>query len=231
MELDNFVSKLKRIYGDNLKSIVLFGSAVGQSPLPKRNLDLMLVLASLELERLVAGARLIRRWMRHGNPEPLFIDMARIATSLDVFPIEFSDMQARHQILYGEDPLQHITIEQPALRLQCEREIKQKILLLREHLITVYPRRRALRRLLLESAGSSLAIVRGTLRVIGETVAATSPDQVRQLSARSEVDLNPLLEILADRHNEKRIPTHRVPSLLEGYLTSLEELATYIDQL
>lgn len=231
MTLDNFISKIKQSYGDNLKSVVLFGSAAAQSPLPKRDLDLMLILESLQLEQLVTGARLIRRWMARGNPEPLLIDVAHIASSQDVFPIEFSDMQARHQILCGEDLLHHINIERPALRLQCEREIKQKILLLREHLILVYPRRRALRRLLLESAASILAIVRGTLRIIGETVAATSTEQVRQLSTLSNVDLNPLVEILADRHHERRIPRRRVQPLLERYLTSLEELATYIDQL
>ncbi|MEM0476757.1 MAG: hypothetical protein QW367_03980, partial [Candidatus Aenigmatarchaeota archaeon] len=48
--------------------------------------------------------------------------------SLDTFPIEILDIKERGKLLYGEDILKNVEIEEKHLRNQIERELKQKLI-------------------------------------------------------------------------------------------------------
>ena len=50
-----------------------------------------------------------------------------IAESADVFPIEFLDIQRSHVLLHGDNPLTGVEIHGVHLRLQCERELREKM--------------------------------------------------------------------------------------------------------
>lgn len=232
MKLEKFIEQLKTAYGSKLQSIVLFGSAAAGDFQPGRSdYNVMVVLSDITPGALAQGAPLIRRWMKAGNPAPLLIDPQHIKSSKDVFPIEFSDMLEAHQILFGDSPLTGLVIDREQLRLQCESEIKQKILMLRERYVELYPSKRRLRKLMLRSFSSFLAIFRGYLRLKNLEVPKTKQAVLSKLNEATDFDTGVLERILAARTGERKIAGAKVLSLFAEYLTSLEKIATVIDQL
>jgi len=60
-------------------------------------------------------------------PPPVLLTRDYIARSVDSFPVEFLDMALFHKVILGDDVLEEIRIERPPLRLQCERDLKAKL--------------------------------------------------------------------------------------------------------
>jgi hypothetical protein len=83
--------------------------------------------------------------------------------SADVFPIEFLDMRSHHILLMGRDLLAGLIVRRDHLRLQCERELREKMMRLCEAYIAAAGRERLLRRLVAESYPTFARIFRGCL--------------------------------------------------------------------
>lgn len=232
MTLEKFVEQLKKVYADDLQSIVLYGSAAaGDFQKGASDYNVMVVLNGLTPEHLAKGSKLIRLWMRQGNSAPLLIDRAHLENSQDAFPIEFSDMKEAHRILLGENPLAGLVVNREQLRLQCEREIKQKILTLRERYTALFPSKRRIRKLMLSSVSSFLAIFRGYLRLTNATVPKKKREVLTRLNEMTQFDTSVLEQILAAREGTFTIGRAQVFPLFAAYLTTLEKMATLIDRL
>ena len=232
MNLEKFTERLKEVYGTKLQSIVLFGSAAaGDFQKGISDYNVMVVLQDITPDHLTTGSKLIRRWMRQGNPAPLLIDRAHLESSKDVFPIEFSDMKGVHKILFGDNPLENLEIDREHLRLQCEGEMKQKILTLRERYVELYPCTRKVRKLILRSSSSFFAIFRGYLRLVNEEVPAKKQEVLTQLNRRTEFDTGIFDRILEARTGRRKIARDEVLPLFERYLTTLEKMASLLDAL
>jgi len=119
--------------GSRLRSVVLYGSAArGDFHRKTSDFNLLLVLEDLSPATLEALEPALRRWTKAGQPVPRLFSPAVIAESADVFPIEFLDIRRSHVVLHGEDPLDGLEIHTDHLRLQCERELREKMMRLRE---------------------------------------------------------------------------------------------------
>jgi len=93
-----------------------------------------------------------------------------LLTSLDTFPLELLDMKLNHITLQGEDILSRLQIVPEHLRLQCERELKAKLSLLRQGLIARGCREKELSALLADHFPALAAILQGIIYLrCGET--------------------------------------------------------------
>src|SRR2546428_4472574 len=111
-----------------LRSVVLFGSAArGDHHPAASDLNVIVVLESLDPSTLEALAPAVRRFVRKGHPIPRLFSPGLIAASADSFPIEFVDIRGGHVVLHGDDPFGSVAIARDNLRLQLEREIKEKL--------------------------------------------------------------------------------------------------------
>ncbi|OQA27530.1 MAG: hypothetical protein BWY59_01061 [Verrucomicrobia bacterium ADurb.Bin345] len=106
---------------------------------------------------------LVERWKKRGVATPLFMTKTDIATSLDVYPVEFLTMREHHVRVDGEDVLEGLTFDREHLRLQLERELKGKILLLREHYLETEGRVKAVRELIRASVTAMISLFHGLL--------------------------------------------------------------------
>ena len=73
-----------------------------------------------------------RAWSKAAPEPPLLISRAEWARASDVFPIEITDMRAGYQVLRGSDPLAAATVSRADLRQALERELRGKLLRLRQ---------------------------------------------------------------------------------------------------
>lgn len=232
MKLEQLVEGLQKIYGANLDSIVLYGSAAGEDFQQKySDYNVMVVLRDLNVEELARAAKLCKKWMGFKNPPPLFADKEYLETSHDVFPIEFLDIQEKHRLLFGEDPLEGLKISREHLRLQCESELKGKILYLREAFIQAYPSLRRVKNLLLQSSSSLFAVFRGLLRLLGEPVPPAKREVLAKLNEKTRFDTAVFEKILDVREGKRKLKRAEVMDWMAEYLTTLKKMARVADSL
>src|SRR5881628_2979617 len=166
--LQGLVEGLHQALGPRLRSVVLYGSAArGDHHPAASDLNVILVLESLDPATLEALAPAVRRFVKKGHPIPRMFSPALIAASADSFPIEFADIRDGRSVLHGEDPFAAVVVGRDNLRLQLEREIKEKMMRLREAYVMAHDSDSALRRLLVESYSAFAALFRGGLHLMG----------------------------------------------------------------
>ena len=134
--LRKLVDGLVRTLGDRLHSVVLYGSTA-RGDFQKRTSDfnLIIVLRDLDPASLEALAPTLTGWQRRGRPMPRLFSPALIADAADVFPIEFLDIQACRVVLHGPDAFAEVVVHHDQLRLQCERELREKMMRFREGVV------------------------------------------------------------------------------------------------
>src|SRR5437867_5535617 len=173
--LQGLVEGLHQAVARRLRSVVLYGSAArGDHHPAASDLNVIVVLESLDPSTLEALAPAVRRFVRKGHPIPQLFSPDLIAASADSFPIEFVDIRGGRTVLHGEDPFGAVVVERGPLRLQLEREVKEKLMRLREGYVIVHDRSSALKRLLTRSYPAFAALFRGALHLMNRPVPAHS---------------------------------------------------------
>jgi predicted nucleotidyltransferase len=202
--LKDMVDDLVKTLGDRLQSIVLYGSAArGDFQKATSDFNLFVVLDDLEPSTLDRLSPVVSRWIGKKQPFPRFFSRELLENSTDVFPIEFMEIKTHRVILHGPDPLEDIVVQTDHLRLWCERELREKMMRLREAYMAAKGKPKNVRRLLIESYSIFLAIFRGCLHLLGGNIPAHHEEVVDAFCARAELDEKPFDTILRLRGGEK----------------------------
>lgn len=218
------------VFGDDLVSIILYGSGARGDYLPgKSDLNFLIVLQEAALGRVREAMSLVRRWQGRGVATPLFLSPGDIASSQDTFPIEFLNMQAAYTVVAGKDVLGDVHCKADHIRLQCERELKAKLLQLRERYLDTRDRRRQIEALIRESLPAFFSIFQAMLALQG-----TPPekDRARLLAETARVidlDVDLFSELAAIRAGQKKLSRERAPALMERYIAEVGRIAAQVD--
>ena len=189
IELKELIDKLGAAHGTNLKSIVLYGSAVAGGQLdedaPKKVLVVLDRITPAELKR----AHDVTEWWRlEGNPAPLYFTSEEMTDSSDVFPIEFIDMSKLRHILYGKDPFDGLDISTTNLRHQLEYELRAKLIKLRRLYIPASHNPNRLTRLMAESLDSFAVLFRHVLELMEKEAPFDKRECVIKLADALDLD-------------------------------------------
>ena len=225
--------ELERIYGTDLKAVVLYGSAVG-SDYSKRfsDFNVFCVLTEVTPALLAKSNRLVRKWVKKGNPAPYFFYPEYIERSLDVFPMEFLDMKDSHEVLIGRDPLEGIEVDARNLRHECESELKGKLVHLRNFYAANCHKPKRLAEVMVETFPTFLAAMRGTLRLLGEGPPADARAVVELIGNRVDINPTPFYDVVEIRRGESLLPRgDEAAAAFERDLTEITTLTRFVDEL
>ncbi len=227
----DIIGDYREIYGDGLKSIVLYGSAAGGDYRPgKSDLNFLIVLSEEAIDHLDRALETVSRWRKKGVATPLFMTNPYIASSLDSYPLEFLNMQKGHLLAYGEDVLKDISFESSHLRLQCEREIKGKLLLLRERFMETEGKTRRVQELIGKSITAFVSIFRGLLYLKGAAIPSSRREIVEALAREFPVEAGVFMRCL-DIKEEKKTLSSEMTDIMKAYLTEVRRLWGLVDEL
>src|SRR5205823_8784793 len=127
--LSEFVERLKQAAGDNLISVILYGSAAeGEFHPEYSDLNLLCVLRDTSFASLSKIASAVEWWRKKKYHPPLVLTPQELKDTADVFSIEFVDMKQRHRVLYGEDVLRNLDVPMHLHRSQLEYELREKLI-------------------------------------------------------------------------------------------------------
>lgn len=177
---------LTAAFGLDLEAVTLYGSAVGpdyQSGIS--DINLLVVLTADGLARLGQLSSRAAGWPKSGIAMPLVLGPGELESSLDSFPLEFLNIKLNRKVLLGEDVMAGVEIDPADLRLQCERELRGKLLLLREAMLSTGGRDAGLKNAARASIKAFAAIFRGVLVLLGSDPAGMSARQVLEEAGRA----------------------------------------------
>ena len=161
--LDKFVEELKNTLGENLLSVIAFGSQANVED-AKSNLNLMIVTNELTAENLYDISKPVKKWVKGKNPIPVIMNRDEWYSSFDVYAIEYADIKENYRIIYGEDLIPTISINKYFLRLQCESELKSLLLKYKNNFLMNVKSDREMKKLLNNVIKTLLVIFRSVLR-------------------------------------------------------------------
>jgi len=231
-KINDFVSRLRAAAGANLESVILFGSAVAGDFHPEfSNLNLFCVIHDSSFAALQALAPAVKWWDAQKQPPPLFMTRDEIARSTDVFAIELIDMQQHHRIVFGADVLQGLSIPATLHRVQVEYELREKLALLRQHLLLASGSDSRLWKLLLRSVSSLTTLFRHALIVLGHDAPIGKREAVQALSKQIEFDASGILQVLDVRERKSDHKKFDVADVFSRYLAALEQVTAAVDRM
>ncbi len=231
-KISDFVSRLRAAAGANLESVILFGSVVAGDFHPEvSNVNLFCVIRDSSFAALQALAPAVKWWAAQKQPPPLFMTRDEIARSTDVFTIEFMDMQQHHRVVFGEDVLQNLSIPVNLHRLQVEYELREKLALLRQHLLLAAGDDSRLWELLVRSVSSFATLFRHALIVLGHDAPVGKREAVQALSKQIGFDASGILQVLDVRERKSERKKFEVADVFSRYLAALEQVTVAVDKM
>lgn len=130
--LNSLINDLRATHGDNLASVVLYGSAAaGDHHELRSDYNLLIALNRITPEDLRQAQAPMREWRRLGHPLPVYFTVEELSDAADVFPIEFHQMAKARVVLFGRDPFEYVKLSDAHLRHQTEYELRSKLIQLR----------------------------------------------------------------------------------------------------
>ncbi len=170
---------LKDCLGENLKSVILYGSAASDS-FNSLSSDIN-ILILLERHNTASLAGLGKKWkciIRKYRITPLVLTSEEFINSADVFPMEYNDISDRNIIIYGDNVLDKLDITGSNMRHQIEERLRGLSNQIRQLLLSCGGSKMRLMNNLKALPGILRTILRSALRLKGTKTDSTSDEMI-----------------------------------------------------
>ena len=205
--LKGLVDDLRATHGDNLASVVVYGSAAAGDHIELRSdYNLLIALKRITPEDLRQAQAPMREWQRLGHPLPVYFTVEELSDAADVFPIEFHQMANARIVLYGHDPFEFVKLSDANLRHQTEYELRSKLIQLRRLYIPASVSIEKLCDLMSDSLSSFASLFRAVLMLHGQEAPVSKPDCVRATAKLLRLEPAPFERIFEFRASDS-LPT------------------------
>ncbi|MEO7505590.1 MAG: hypothetical protein ABIZ95_00010 [Pyrinomonadaceae bacterium] len=232
--LQRLVDDLRSTHGDNLVSVVLYGSAAaGETAEWRTDYNLLVALNSITPADLRAAQAPTREWQKLGHPLPVYFTAGELLDAADVFPIEFQRMANARKILFGADPFTGLELSNAHLRHQTEYELRSKLIQLRRLYIPASLSTKKLVDLMCQSLLSFSDLFRAVLLLLGSEAPVTQAECVGLTAEKLGLDPAPFTRILSlgESADEPSLSDAEANELFGNYLTQIESVITAVDQI
>jgi hypothetical protein len=228
----SFLDRVTSEYKDNIHSVHLIGSAITADYMPgKSDINSVFVLKEMDLDFLRLLAPLGKSFKKEGLSAPLIMTPQYIQSSLDVFPVEFLNFKLIHKTVLGEDILGALTVEKANLRLQVERELKSKLIWLRQGYLSTMGEKKALIENISTSITGFIPVFRAIIFLTGATPPVEKQAVIKKLQEHAELDSDIYEKMILIKENRLKPDKDELEELFRQYYKTTERLGRLIDVL
>lgn len=227
--LTSFVTAAREHLGDDLKSIVLFGSGAEGKLRETSDVNVLLLLSRFdahEIDPLRAPFRVAEAAIRL---QVMFLLEEELVTAAELFAVKFADMGRRHVTLFGADPLSGLRISRDAEITRLRQVLLNLVLRLRQSYVSESLREERLAAVIADVVGPLRAAAHALLELEGR--AASSPKEALTVIATELGQGTDLLARLSSAREHGRLAagvghgtTLETLSLLNGMRTRAQSL-------
>jgi predicted nucleotidyltransferase len=231
-QLGDFVSQLRKSAGENLESVVLYGSAASGRFHPElSNINLLCILRETSFDTLKALAPAIKSWLDEKHPPPMLLTRDELQRSVDVFAIEFLDIKEHHKVLFGSSLPADLEIPMDRHRAQLEYELREKLVLLRQRLLLALNDDNRLWALLMQSLPAFTTLFRHALIALGAPPPQSKAETLQELTKRFPFDSATFTQLLDLREHPENRKALDVKDLMARYLETIQQVTAAVDKI
>lgn len=228
-KLQEFVKRVREAAGNSVESVILYGSAAaGDYHDEFSNLNLFCVLRESSFAGLQKLAPAMTWWQKQKQPAPLLMTRQELEATTDVFTIELLDMKRNYRVLDGADVLRDLPLR--LHRAQVEYELREKLVLLRQHALLALDDEKRLRELLVRSVASFATLFRHALIALGEESPDGKRDAIERLARKIGFDPKPMLQVMDVREHKQDPKGLDAKRLFGSYLETVEKVTAAVDK-
>src|SRR5215469_209523 len=228
-KLQQLVSRLEYACGDDLASVVLYGSAARDEYHEQySDVNLLVVLRQMKPGIYPALTGVLTWWSHEQKLRPpMIMTLQELRESADVFAIEMLDIQGSHKTLHGEEVLTGIEVPMNLHRVEVEHDLRTTLLRLRNHLLLTNDGDEELKLVMAKSVTSVLTLFRHALIALGETPPAAKQKVLEHAAEVFGFNATPLQSVLELRSSGHAVDNVR--NLYHAYMDAILIVAHGLD--
>jgi predicted nucleotidyltransferase len=228
-KLQELVTRLQQACGENLLSILLYGSAAREDFHEEfSDVNVLVVVQHLKPSSFAAISAVLHWWSRDEKLRPpMIMILDELRESADVFAIELLDIQRSHKTLFGQDVVTAIEVPMNLHRVEVEHELRTTLLRLRHHLLLSPDNQDELRAVLAKSITSVLTLFRHALIALGQDPPQAKPQLLETAGEVFGFEVQPLRSILALRNQGPH--SENLHELYHAYMSAIQRVAHELD--
>jgi hypothetical protein len=222
----------QQIFGVHLLSIVLYGSGAGEDYIPgKSDLNFLITLTDQGVERLDRVLETVARWRKRNVAIPLFMTRSYLQGSQDSYPIEFLNMKRHYFVVFGADVLAELTFDRCHIRLQLERELRGKLIHLRNGYLATGGNTRKIRELITLSLTAFISLFSALLYLKNIEIPHGKRDVITAAGKAFGIDAPIFLKCEEIRRKTDRLSSIEVRAVFQAYMKEVGRLCDQIDRM
>jgi hypothetical protein len=219
-------------YREEIHSIYITGTAVTDDFDEKvSDVNSVVVLKQMDLKFLKLLAPLGKKHGKKKVAAPLIMTPDYIHSSLDVFPIEFLNLKYIHITVFGEDIFEHLSIDRMDLRRQCERDLKTKLLGLRQQYIFSQGDKKLLSERLISAIPGYMPLFRGIIALYGKVPPVRQSEVIAMLAKDTGINTRLFDKVLQAKHQKIKLTMDDLNTIFEDYYAVTERLGNIVDEI
>jgi hypothetical protein len=222
----------QKVFGKDLVSLILYGSAAGGHYVKgKSDINLLVVVTQEGINRLESSLAIVKQWKKCRVAVPLVMTKAFMESSLDCYPIEFLNMKNSHILIHGENVLAKLKFKPEDLRLQIEKELKGKLVLLRQGYLETEGNARQLRQLISRSLTAFISIFNALIFLKRESMPQKRRDTIKELAKLFTFDADVLFTCADIKEGVDKLSGEEIAGVFKKYLREVENICNIVDGL
>jgi hypothetical protein len=222
----------QRIFGSDLVSLIVYGSAAGGHYVKgKSDINLLVVLSPEAVNRLEDALDIVEYWRKRRVAVPWVMTKAFITNSLDCYPIEFLNMKNSHILIHGEDVLAQLEFKPEDVRLQIEKELKGKLILLRQGYLETEGRTRQLRQLIGRSVMAFITVFNALIYLKQVSVPQRRRDTIKEMAKLFTFNAEVFLNCIDVKEGVDKFSGEEITGVFKKYLREVENICNIVDAL
>jgi len=221
-----------KVFGNELVSLILYGSAAGGSYIRgKSDINLLVVLTPAGMDKFADVLDTVQSWKKRRVAVPLIMTGDFIKSSLDSYPIEYLNMKNNYVLIYGQDILSELNFNPADLRLQIERELRGKLILLRQGFLEAEGKARQIRQLIANSLTAFISIFNALLYFKQGKAPQGRRDTIKEAAKLFTIDKAVFILCADIKEGKDKLASEEVVDVFKKYLQEVDNICNIVDRL
>ena len=205
--LNEFVNSTKKAFGDDLRSVVLYGSGAEGQLRPASDVNVIVVLTKFDEQKADQLREPLRLAEAAIKLRAMFLLEQELQPATQAFAVKFADVKRRRRVLFGADPFAAISVTRDDSIFRLKQTLLNLILRFRESYISRGLREEQLVATIANAAGPLRSCAATLLELEG--IAAPSPKEaLEQISASlpGAEKRNEELQLVSEARQSRTLP-------------------------
>ncbi len=230
--LEQIATQATQALGENLISLLLYGSHPRGEARPSSDVNIMIVVTDSSSKAMAPVLTHALEWSKAGASAPVVVAAMEFMDSQDTLALEYLDIAAARQVLAGHDMFATFAPDWGIVRHALEQEARRKAIILMKRWLASAGNARDARRIIADTFPGYIALLRGM--VLFEQRAARplhAKEVMATMDGQRGLDPSVWKRLYAVGREYQPTTPKQLVELMGAYIDESQKLMRYIDSL